>query len=157
MKSVKKHRSFSNNIKRNLSKTLRLSKKNKLKYFKDNRKTAKVGYTSLYQLGIKINNVNDFNKIQKKLLKLLLEEKSCNKVNKNSILCKIIKNSNWYDFGQCQEKKLCKFGIFYPENFEKPGFYKINHAIMERLFINPKVFRKECVLSLINILGEEEN
>ena len=74
MKSIKAHRSFSNKLKKNLSKTLRLSKKNKMRFFKDNRKTAKMGYTSRYQLGIKINSSNEFNKIISKLSKILLED-----------------------------------------------------------------------------------
>ena len=157
MKQTKKHSSLSRHIKKNLSSSLKLSSKNKIKYVKDNRKTAKSGYTSKYQLAIKINSLSEFNKIQKKLLKLALEDKSCYKEKKNTFKCNVKKGSNWYKFGQCREKKTCTWSLLYPDNFEKARYYNINHGIMERLLINPKIFRKEIVLSLINILGEEKN
>ena len=151
-----KHRKFSKKIKSNLSKTLNLTPKNKLKYIKDNRNASKIGYTSQYQLGIKINTPQEFNRIQHKLLNMALEDNDCSKKSKNAYTCNVKTKSNWYEFGQCREKKTCNWNILFPEKFVKPGFYKINHGLMERVLINPKVMRKETVLSLINLLGMEE-
>jgi hypothetical protein len=153
---VKRHIKFSNKIKYNLSKTLNLTPKNKLKFFKDSRHASKIGYTSQYQLGIKINTTQEYNRIQRKLLKLALEEKGCSKKSKNAYTCNVAAKSNWYEFGQCREKKICHWSILFPEKFGKPGIYKINHGLMERVLINPKIMRKDTVLTLINLLGKEE-
>ena len=157
MRRTKKHRIFSKRLNSNLSKTLKLSSKNRIRYVKDNRKSAKIGFTSRYQFGIKINTISEFNRIQKKLMKLALEDNKCSKKSKNDFECKVEKDSNWYTFGQCKEKKQCSWTVLYPDKFVKPGYFNINHAIMERLLINPKIFRKDVVLSVINMLGDEYN
>ena len=88
-------------------------------------------------------------------MKLILEDPSCKKKTNNSFECNVKKNTNWYIFGQCQDKKICEWQVLYPPKFTKSSYYNINHGIMERLISNPKILRKDVVLAIINQLGDE--
>ena len=135
-------------FKQNISTTLGLTPKNIVKLVEDTRPNAKSGVTAKYQVGIKFNNKKEFDRVQKKIMNIVKNTR-CQKKSKNILECSVPAKSEWYEFGQRSGNN----GVFYPEKFDKSGFYNINHAVAERLLLSPSVFRKSMLFNMINQLG----
>lgn len=130
----------------NISKYLGLDKK-KISFIEDTRENAKNGFTAKYQIGLNISSLKVYNKVNKKLQDFLKKKHNCKKTKKTSSYCKI--NSDWKIFGQ-QEGNT---GTLYPEQYEGKKIYTMNHAIQERLLLEPSIFTKKLVLNFINNLS----
>ena len=140
-------------LKENLSKLFKI-KQNEITLVYDNRPNAKKGLTPSYQLGLNINNKDNYDKIQKILMKFMETFPECSKVNSNTLKCPIRKNSFWHIYGDYYGP--ANFTLMYPEKFEGSKIYTINHGVGERLIISPVIFKKKHVVKTINKLGKSQ-
>ena len=122
----------------NLSNYFSLNKKY-ITFIEDTRNTAKIGVTSKYQIGLTITSETVYNRINKILQDFLKKKHNCKKTKKTSSYCKV--NTDWKLFGQ----KEGNTGTLYPEKYEGSKLYVINHAIQERLLLEPSIFTKELL------------
>lgn len=132
----------------NIGKMLNINS-NKISFVKDNRESAKSGFTSKYQIGILISDKKQFNDIQKKLVDFMLSYNDCTKKDNNTLVCNFKKNSEWLTYGF----KNGNYTALYPNNFEKKQTYLISHSFTERLIHSPIILRKKQVLTILNQIG----
>lgn len=98
---------------------INLLKQNNIKF----KKTSNNKHTSKYQIAVYINNKTEYNKVQSIISNLLLQNKNCSKKNKNLLKCRVRKNSDYYVYGQ----RTGNYNIYFPEKFDKAGYYLIRH------------------------------
>lgn len=129
-------------------------KKNLAKYFSMNMNSFllveddRLGNHAKYQIGIKIKNQKEFNKVNDKLSNFLKTKHNCKKTN-DGFFCKV--NDDWKRFGQ-QEGT---YRTLYPSNFEGNKVYVINHGVQERLMLEPSILTKNLLNSYVNELGRK--
>ena len=123
---------------------------NKLSLIEDTRK----GNHSKYQIGIKLNSKEEYNKILNKLSFLLNKtNNSCKKTKKKNVMVCSSVNNKWEKFGQ----KPGTYGILYPESYSvNEKVYKLNHGIQERLLLEPSIFTKDIQIEFINNLKSQK-
>ena len=162
-KSVKKNSKPLNLLKLfkfNLADFLRINTDH-VKFIKDERYiSSKQPLTSKFQIGIYINNKDDFKKIQQNIRGFIAKYYSdCFKMTNhpNVVTCVNNKITDSYKIiGSPKESRISNFSIFYPTKYQNPQYYMINHGIGERFIVSRAIYRKELVLNLINTLGSME-
>lgn len=130
-------------LKKNITTLLEL-KDGQVKFMEDSRSDG--SKTSQYQLGIYIDSAEKYASIKSALLEYISKHTECESVNNDTLKC--ISYSDEDNSGKSSE-----YSVFFPEDFKENMYYKIGHAVCERLILSRRFLLKSLVVQFLNRLG----
>jgi len=130
-------------LKKNITTLLEL-KDGQVKFMEDSRSDG--SKTSQYQLGIYIDSAEKYASIKSALIEYISKHTECESVNNDKLKC--ISYS-----GKDNSGKSSEYSVFFPEDFKENMYYKIGHAVCERLILSRRFLLKSLVVQFLNRLG----
>jgi hypothetical protein len=130
-------------LKKNITTLLEL-KDGQVKFMEDSRSDG--SKTSQYQLGIYIDSAEKYASIKSALVEYISKHTECESVNNDTLKC--ISYSDGDNSGKSSE-----YSVFFPEDFKENMYYKIGHAVCERLILSRRFLLKSLVVQFLNRLG----